>query len=71
MLALDPEHGVVRLVPGEHVGAERQLLGRRVRARFVLVLAEQPDEVGTPVAGCSAVRPYVSMRYYALSGSGV
>src|SRR5438128_8190222 len=31
-LALDPEHGVVRLMPGEHVGTERQPVTGRVRA---------------------------------------
>ena len=50
-LALDPVHGVVRLVPGEHVGTERQPVARRVRACLALVLTEQPDDVGTAVAG--------------------
>src|SRR5438874_13697058 len=47
-LALDPEHSVVRLMPGEHVGAERQSVAGRVRACFTFLLAEPPDAVRTP-----------------------
>src|SRR5205809_5377235 len=50
-LALDPEHRVVRLVSGEYVGTERQPVARRVRTCLALLLAEQPDDVGTAVAG--------------------
>ena len=64
-LALDPEHGVVRLVPGEHVGTERQPVAGRVRACLAFVLAEQPDDVGTAVAGLlggEAVRVHEELR---------
>jgi hypothetical protein len=50
-LALDPKHGVVRLVPGEHVGSEREPVAGGVRACLALVLAEQPDDVGAAVTG--------------------
>jgi hypothetical protein len=49
--APDPEHSVVLLVPGEHIGAERQLVAGRIRACLAFLLAEQPDEVGTALAG--------------------
>jgi hypothetical protein len=39
-LALDPEHSVVRLVPGEHVGTERQPVAGRVRSCLAFLLAE-------------------------------
>ena len=37
---------VVRLVPLEHIGAERQPVAGRVRARFAFPLTKQPDDVG-------------------------
>src|SRR2546421_564602 len=50
-LALDPEHSVVRLMPGEHIGPEWQPVAGRVRACLTFLLAEQPDKVRTAVAG--------------------
>src|SRR5438093_1079674 len=38
-------------MPGEHVGTERQPLAGRVQACLAFLLAEQPDKVGTAVAG--------------------
>ena len=64
-LALDPEHRVVRLVPGEHVGTERQPVAGRVRACFAFPFAQQPDDVGTAVAGLlggEAVRVHEELR---------
>src|SRR5438046_8256479 len=49
-LTFDPEHSVVRLMPGEHVGTERQPVAGRVRACLAFLLAEQPDDVGATLA---------------------
>ena len=52
-------------MPGEHVSAERQPVAGRVRARLALVLAEQPDDIGTAVAGLlggEAVRVHEELR---------
>src|SRR5829696_10125592 len=49
-LALDPEYGVVRLVPLEDIGAERQPIAGRVRPCVTLALSEQPDDVRTTLA---------------------
>ena len=70
-LALDPEHGVVRLRAREHVGTERQPVAGRVRACLAVLSRSSQTTSGLPSPACSAVRPYVSMRYCALSGSGV
>src|SRR5688572_20471212 len=61
-LALDPVHGVVRLVPGEDVDAERQpVAGLYGRASPLFSRSSQTTS-GAPSPACSTVRPYVSMR---------
>jgi hypothetical protein len=52
-------------VPGTRLDSDRQPLAGRIRARLTLVLAEQPDQVGAPVAGLlggEAVRPHEIFR---------
>jgi hypothetical protein len=53
------------LCPGEHVGAEREPVAGRVRACLAFPLSEQPDDVGTAVAGLlggEAVRVHEELR---------
>jgi hypothetical protein len=58
-------------MPRVHVGTERQSIAGRVWARLTLFLAEQPDDVGTAVAGLLGGEAVRVMRNCALSGSGV
>ena len=70
-MALDPEHQVVRLLPGKRLDTDVQSVARRIRARLADPLLEEPDDVRLPSPACSAVMPYVRMRSSAVSGSGV
>ena len=48
---IDPEHDVVRLLPGKRLDADVQSVARGIRMRLADPVLEEPHDVGRPVAG--------------------
>ena len=70
-LALEPEHGVVRLVPWNTSAPNGSRSPAAYGRASPFPSRSSQTTSGLPSPACSAVRPYVSMRNCALSGSGV